>query len=75
LLRSWAQLVEAFISGQVNVVHVLSPIAVFATELARRRTGEKLRLRPCETSFHVTRCDSCLNTPSDLSILAPRTSQ
>lgn len=30
LLRSWAQLVEAFISGQVNVVHVLSPIAVWA---------------------------------------------
>jgi NitT/TauT family transport system substrate-binding protein len=30
LLRSWSQLVEAFISGQVNVVHVLSPIAVWA---------------------------------------------
>lgn len=30
LLRSWSQLVEAFIAGQVNVVHVLSPIAVWA---------------------------------------------
>ena len=26
LLRSWAQLVEAFISGQVNLVHMLSPM-------------------------------------------------
>lgn len=30
LLRSWAQLVEAFLSGQVNVVHLLSPLAVWA---------------------------------------------
>ncbi|MFG1463643.1 ABC transporter substrate-binding protein [Xanthobacter sp. DSM 24535] len=30
LLRSWAQIVEAFISGQVNVVHLLSPITVWA---------------------------------------------
>jgi len=30
LLRSWAQLLEAFISGQVNVVHLLSPMAVWA---------------------------------------------
>lgn len=30
LLRSWAQLLEAFISGQVNVVHLLSPITVWA---------------------------------------------
>lgn len=30
LLRSWAQLVEAFISGQVNVVHLLSPMTVWA---------------------------------------------
>jgi len=30
LFRSWSQLVEAFISGQVNVVHVLSPIAIWA---------------------------------------------
>lgn len=30
LFRSWSQLVEAFVSGQVNVVHVLSPIAVWA---------------------------------------------
>ncbi len=30
LLRSWAQLIEAFISGQVNVVHLLSPMTVWA---------------------------------------------
>jgi NitT/TauT family transport system substrate-binding protein len=30
LLRSWAQLLEAFISGQVNVVHLLSPITIWA---------------------------------------------
>ena len=29
LFRSWAQIVEAFMSGQVNVVHLLSPIAVW----------------------------------------------
>ncbi|NVH74163.1 ABC transporter substrate-binding protein [Paraburkholderia youngii] len=30
LLRSWAQLVEAFLSGQVNVVHLLAPMTVWA---------------------------------------------
>lgn len=30
LLRSWAQLIEAFISGQVNVIHLLSPMTVWA---------------------------------------------
>jgi NitT/TauT family transport system substrate-binding protein len=30
MLRSWAQLLEAFISGQVNVVHLLSPMTVWA---------------------------------------------
>ncbi|MFC3692334.1 ABC transporter substrate-binding protein [Chenggangzhangella methanolivorans] len=30
LFRSWAQIVEAFVSGQVNVVHLLSPITVWA---------------------------------------------
>ena len=30
LLRSWAQLLEAFISGQVNVVHLLSPMTIWA---------------------------------------------
>ena len=29
LFRSWAQIVEAFIAGQVNVVHLLSPITVW----------------------------------------------
>src|ERR1700751_3452781 len=30
LFRSWAQLTEAFISGQVNVVHLLSPMTIWA---------------------------------------------
>ena len=30
LLRSWAQVVEAFVSGQVNVVHLLSPMTIWA---------------------------------------------
>lgn len=30
MFRSWAQIVEAFVSGQVNVVHLLSPITVWA---------------------------------------------
>jgi NitT/TauT family transport system substrate-binding protein len=30
LLRSWAQVLEAFTSGQVNVVHLLSPMTVWA---------------------------------------------
>ncbi len=29
LLRSWAQIIEAFISGQVNVVHLLSPMTIW----------------------------------------------
>lgn len=30
LFRSWAQIAEAFIAGQVNVVHLLSPVTVWA---------------------------------------------
>lgn len=30
LLRSWAQMLEAFLSGQVNVVHLLTPMTVWA---------------------------------------------
>lgn len=30
LLRSWAQVIEAFLAGQVNVVHLLSPMTVWA---------------------------------------------
>lgn len=29
LFRSWAQIVEAFIAGQVNVIHLLSPAALW----------------------------------------------
>lgn len=30
LFRSWAQIVEAFLSGQVNAVHLLSPMTIWA---------------------------------------------
>ena len=30
LFRSWAQIVEAFLAGQVNAVHLLSPMTVWA---------------------------------------------
>ncbi|MGB3387771.1 MAG: ABC transporter substrate-binding protein [Pseudaminobacter sp.] len=30
LFRSWSQILEAFLAGQVNVVHLLSPITVWA---------------------------------------------
>lgn len=30
MFRSWAQLVEAFLSGRINVVHMLSPMTVWA---------------------------------------------
>ena len=30
LFRSWAQIVEAFLSGQVNVVHLLMPMTIWA---------------------------------------------
>lgn len=30
MFRSWAQLVEAFLSGSVNVVHLLSPMSLWA---------------------------------------------
>ncbi|KAG8148732.1 ABC transporter substrate-binding protein [Burkholderia catarinensis] len=39
LLRSWAQLVESFLSGQVNVVHLLSPMAIWA------RYGSRAQLK------------------------------
>ncbi len=29
LVRSWAQLIEAFISGQVNLVHLLTPMTIW----------------------------------------------
>lgn len=39
LFRSWAQIVEAFLAGQVNVVHLLSPMTVWA------RYGSQSRAR------------------------------
>jgi NitT/TauT family transport system substrate-binding protein len=37
MFRGWAQIVEAFLSGRVNVVHMLSPMTVYA------RYGSKSR--------------------------------
>ncbi|MEJ1977308.1 MAG: hypothetical protein WDN49_15595 [Acetobacteraceae bacterium] len=39
LLRSWAQVIEAFISGQVNVVHLLSPMTVWGA-VRQPRAGQ-----------------------------------
>jgi NitT/TauT family transport system substrate-binding protein len=39
LFRSWSQILEAFLSGGVNVVHLLSPITVWA------RFGSKARAK------------------------------
>lgn len=44
LLRSWAQVIEAFISGQVNVIHLLSPMTVWA------RYGSKV---PALSLIHI----------------------
>ena len=42
LFRSWAGLVEAFLSGQVNLIHVLSPMSVWM------RYGSRAPVRaPC----------------------------
>jgi NitT/TauT family transport system substrate-binding protein len=38
LFRSWAQIVEAFLSGQVDVVHLLSPMTVWARYGSRSRS-------------------------------------
>jgi len=37
LFRSWAQIVEAFLAGQVNAVHLLSPMTVWARYGSRSR--------------------------------------
>ncbi|MDW8399890.1 MAG: ABC transporter substrate-binding protein, partial [Acetobacteraceae bacterium] len=39
LLRSWAQVIEAFVAGQVDVVHLLAPMAVWA------RLGSRVPLK------------------------------
>jgi len=39
LFRSWAQIIEAFLAGQVNVVHLLMPMTIWA------RYGSKARAK------------------------------
>src|SRR3546814_7876562 len=44
LFRSWAQIVEAFLAGQVNVVHLLSPMTVWARYGSQSRDRKSTRL-------------------------------
>ena len=45
LFRSWAQIVEAFMAGQVNVVHLLSPMTVWGA-LRQQVSGQGGGLEP-----------------------------
>ncbi|WP_132572828.1 ABC transporter substrate-binding protein [Pseudomonas aeruginosa] len=44
LLRSWAQVIEAFISGQVNVIHLLSPMTVWARYGSKALAADEVNL-------------------------------
>ena len=50
LLRSWAQVIEAFISGQVNVIHLLSPMTVWA----QVSEADISKLTPGMTAYFTT---------------------
>ncbi|MDO4641216.1 MAG: ABC transporter substrate-binding protein [Neisseria sp.] len=57
LFRSWASLVEAFLSGQVNLIHVLSPMSVWM------RYGSKAPVRALMWN-HT--CGSALTVRQDI---------
>lgn len=57
LFRSWASLVEAFLSGQVNLIHVLSPMSVWM------RYGSRAPVRALMWN-HT--CGSALTVRSDI---------
>ena len=61
LFRSWAGLVEAFLSGQVNLIHVLSPMSVWM------RYGSRAPVRALMWN-HV--CGSALTVRPDVNTLA-----
>lgn len=61
LFRSWAGLVEAFLSGQVNLIHVLSPMSVWM------RYGSRAPVRALMWN-HV--CGSALTVRPDVNALA-----
>ena len=61
LFRSWAGLVEAFLSGQVNLIHVLSPMSVWM------RYGSRAPVHALMWN-HV--CGSALTVRPDVNALA-----
>lgn len=61
LFRSWAGLVEAFLSGQVNLIHVLSPMSVWM------RYGSRSPVRALMWN-HI--CGSALTVRPDVNTLA-----
>ena len=61
LFRSWAGLVEAFLSGQVNLIHVLSPMSVWM------RYGSRAPVRALMWN-HI--CGSALTVRPDVNTLA-----
>ena len=63
LFRSWAGLVEAFLSGQVNLIHVLSPMSVWMRYGSRAPVRALMWNHVCGSAFTV-RPD--VNAPADL---------
>lgn len=54
MFRSWAQIVEAFLSGQVNVVHMLSPMTIWARYGSRSRSKVVAWNHVCGSALAVT---------------------
>ncbi|UYO95178.1 ABC transporter substrate-binding protein [Pollutimonas sp. M17] len=67
LFRSWAQIVEAFLSGQVNVVHLLSPMTVWA------RYGSQSRAKVVAWNHMSGSGLTVLNDINDVADLGGRT--
>ncbi len=67
LFRSWAQIVEAFLSGQVNVVHLLSPMTVWA------RYGSQSRAKVVAWNHMSGSGLTVLNDINDITDLGGRT--
>src|SRR5690606_31306936 len=61
LFRSWAQVIEAFLSGQVNVVHLLMPMTIWS------RYGSK---SPAKVVAWNHMEGSCLTVQPDLAKLS-----
>lgn len=61
IFRGWSQIVEAFLAGQVNVVHLLSPITIWA------RYGSKVPAR-VEAWNHTS--GSALTAGNDIATIA-----